>query len=42
MLKMCLPTMGLFLRLQSLVVPDAKECTYPSGVGEEKCSELFN
>ncbi len=31
-----------FLRLQPLKVPDAEECTYPSGVGEEKCSELCN
>ena len=31
-----------FLRLWSLTVPDAEECTYPSGVSEEKCSELFN
>lgn len=31
-----------FLSLRSLTVPDAEECTYPSGVAEEKGSELFN
>lgn len=36
------PNKEPFLRLQSLRVSDAKECTYPSVVGEEKCSELFN